>query len=139
MRRDAIYVVLFTLVGIALLLLHGPAVGAEAGPAAAASMDIEAGVTTNGAESPIGSDDFYLRQSHTLEVSGEDDGLSLRGTLSFEQTAFRREDFENDQSLGAELSWGRQVSPDWLLRGSLALRAGSIGDDVAIVAVQRVS
>jgi hypothetical protein len=132
MRRDAIYVVLFTLVGIALLLLHGPAVGAEVGPAVAASMDIEAGVTTNGAESPIGSDDFYLRQSHTLKVSGADDGLSLRGTLSFEQTAFRREDFENDQSLGAELSWGRQVSPDWLLRGSLALRAGSIGDDVAI-------
>jgi len=120
------------LIGIALLFLHGPAWGAEVSPAAAASMDIEAGVTSNGAESPIGIDDFYLRQSHTLEFSGEDAGLSLRGTLSFTQTAFRREDFENDQSLGAELSWGRQVSPDWLLRGSLALRAGSIGYDVAV-------
>jgi hypothetical protein len=132
MRRDAIYVVLFTAIGLALLLLHGPAWAAEGSPTPAASMDIEAGVTTNGAESPIGIDDFYLRQSHTLEFSGADDGLSLRGTLSFTQTAFRREDFEDDQSLGAELSWGRQVSPDWLLRGSLALRVGSVGDDVAI-------
>jgi hypothetical protein len=106
--------------------------GVKAGPAVAATTDIEAGVTSNGAESPIGVADFYLRQSHTLEFSGEDDGLALRGTLNFEQAAFRRETFEDDQWLGAELALGLQVTPDWLLRGSLAVRLGSVGDDVGL-------
>jgi len=124
MNRPHIVLVLTGVLGVA------PAAGESP---IAISSQVETGWTSNATDSAVGGEDFYVRHSHDLSLTGGTDALVLRGSLAISQTRFAVTQFEDDAevtgAIEAQLALGEAAS----LRLGYAVTQSWTGDDLSIL------